>query len=189
MPVGYEDPELVQGNTRPQFLLASMLNEILAAFDLFHQRKPRRPPIIRSGLENLAFNREVWGTVRNQFVSAIEFIVQGRDLDWEKLRGVGLTGNMLEWKADLLYSFLGLRKPEGRQMPQPFPVATPDARREYEAGKPWFPRVWKCAKSLFGSLIETLEANSALRAILELLKEYIEGTEACLVYIQEGAPS
>jgi hypothetical protein len=186
MPVGYEDEAMMQGNTRAQFLLASMLNEILAAFDLFHER---RPPIIRRGLEEFAYNREIWGTVRAHFVSAINFIVDGRDLDWGRLEGVGLTGRMLEWKADLLYFLLGRKKPDEAATLEQLQIATPHNQLTYAGGKPLFPRLWKYAKSLFGSLIEALETNSALRAVLEVIKEYIEGIEASLVYVQEGEPS
>src|SRR5882672_8827636 len=151
MAAGYGDQQMLQGNSRAQFLLASMLNEILAAFDQFHRRKP---PIIRRGLENLAFNGPVWQTTRENLVSAIEFIVRGADIDWEKLRDVGLMGEMLEWKADLLYLIIGRRKPAGREMPQQFQVATPGDQLTYDMGKPWYKRLWKYAKSLFGSLIE-----------------------------------
>src|SRR6267142_3889679 len=131
MATGYGDQQMLQGNSRAQFLLASMLNEILAAFDQFHRGKPK---IIRRGLEDLAFNVSVWRRVRENLVSAIEFVAKGREIDWEKLQNVGLTGEMLEWKADLLYLILGREKPAGEGMPEQFRIANPDYPFTYQQG-------------------------------------------------------
>jgi hypothetical protein len=57
-----------------------------------------------------------------------------------------------------------------------------------EGGKPWYEHLWKYAKSLFGSLIQAVERDSKLRAILDAIKEYIECVEASMKFVQEGAP-
>lgn len=180
MPV--QDPE----NTRAQFLLASILNEILSAFYHFHQK---RPEITGRGMEDLAFNAPAWDRLRENLETAIRFIAEGTEINWEKLRDVGLTGEMLEWKADLVYLSVGRTKPAGEEMPQQFQIATADEAQNREEGKPWYKRVWKFAKSLFGSLMEAVKRDSKLRAILDAIKEYIEFVEASMTFLEEVAPA
>lgn len=173
-------------SARAQFLVASMLNEILAAFDYFHRT---RPQIIPNELQNIAFNAEAWGRTRENLVSVIRFVVRGRGMNWQKLQDVGLTGQMLEWKADLLYRIVGKTKPAGTKIPKQFQIAAPGDPLTYPHTKPWYRRLWKYAKSLFGSLIQAIERDSKLRAILDAIKEYLECVEATVHFVEEGSPA
>jgi hypothetical protein len=171
---------------RAQFLLASMLNEILAALDNFHKT---RPQIIPSSLQNFAFNGGAWVIARGNFVTVIDSIARRRGVNFQRLQDVGLTGPMLEWKADLLYLIVGRTKPAETKMPKVFPIASQTAPLTYPPKKPWFRRLWKYAKSLFDSLIEAIERDSKLRAILDAIKEYIDCVEASVKFVEDGAPA
>ena len=166
---------------RTQWLLASLLAETRNALDRLHDIKPR---IFRRDLSHTVggFNR--WQEVRARLNNAIDLIQVGREIDWNVIGEVGLSGDMLEWKADLFYSTVGQPKPKAEENARALedrPILT------YPEGKPVWGRFLKLAKSLLDSLIKGLSENSKLRYVLDFIKEYMECVEAA-VRLNQRAP-
>jgi hypothetical protein len=171
---------MAEENTRrrTQYLLASLLAETRNAFDRLHETKPRA---FRSDLVHTVFEVQRWQEVRARLNDAIRLIRVGKEIDWDVIEEVGLSGDMLEWKADLFYLTVGQPKPKGEENVQAFedrPILT------YPEGKPVWRRFLKLAKSLFDSLIKGLSENSKLRYVLDFIKEYMECVEAAVLLNQ-----
>jgi hypothetical protein len=167
--------------TRAQFLLSSMLTETQRTLIHLQQVRPR---IFARGLVNIALDADRLAEVRARLDEAIPSIRSGNALDWNALEEVGLTGKMLEWKADLLYVSLG------RPKPQETPQLSLGPEREilsYPKGKPIWSRLFKYLKSLVGSLINGVKKDSKVRLALDFIKEFIECVEASLRFVQSGA--
>jgi hypothetical protein len=132
----------------------------------------------------LALNADRLADVRAKLNEAITSIRSGNDLNWNALEEVGLTGNTLEWKADLFYASLGRTKPqEGPRL-----SLEPEGEiLSYPEGKPVWSRLFKYLKSLFGSLINGVKSDSKVRLALDFIKEFIECVEASLRFAQTGA--
>lgn len=62
-----------------------------------------RPHIFARGLANTVINHDRFHDVIGKLNEVTSEIKSGKSLDWESLEQVGLTGNTLEWKADLIY--------------------------------------------------------------------------------------
>jgi hypothetical protein len=112
---------------------------------------------------------------------AAKFVAKDRELDWNVVEQVGLSGAMLEWKADLFYQILGKRKPQNAKeaneirevlsCPEPKPIGG---------------RLFRYLKSLVGSLIEVAKKDTKLRFVLDCIKEYIECLDASIKFVQSA---
>jgi len=163
---------------RSQFLLGALLTETRTAFEHLHKTKPL---IFRRDLVRTVFEQNRWHDVFGKFNDAITLMHSGTGIDWNAIEEVGLSGDMLEWKADLFYFTVGKPKPTELLNAQP----TPDTPiLTYPEGKPVWRRFLKLAKSLFDSLIKGLSENSKLRYILDFIKEYMECVEAAVLINQ-----
>jgi hypothetical protein len=170
--------------TRTQFLLRSMLVETQRALTHLLHAKPR---IFGRGLGNTVLNPDRVGEIKAKLGESIPLISSGKALNWTALKDVGLTGPVLEWKADLLYACLGRQKPIVEQQLRLLPED--EEIISYPGGKPIWSRLFQYLKSLFGSLIEGVKSNSKVRLMLDFIKEYIECASASLKFIQSGEES
>lgn len=166
--------------SRAQFLLASMLWEAKHALIQLEHVRPR---IFARGISKIILNTHRLAEIRAGLEEAIPSVRSGSAIDWDAIQDVGLTGDMLELKADLFYAALGRPKPERAQQ-QLFDDG-PDIL-SYPEGKPVWSRLFKLPRSLLGSLTQGLKQDSRIRLILDMVKEFIECTEASLKFIQTG---
>jgi hypothetical protein len=157
---------------RSQFILASMLVD---ARDALLRLSKVRPKIFRRNLQKILFEHDNSRLVGSKLDQAIASIHHGNEIDWEAIEEVGLSGPMLEWKADLFYRTLGKPKPQETQSKEIL---------SYPEAKPVWGRLFKYLKSLFGSLIEAVEKDSRLRLVLDFIKEYIECLDASVKFAQ-----
>jgi hypothetical protein len=162
---------------RAQFILISMLSETRAA--LVHLSEVR-PKIFRRNLARIIFEHRNSTVIANKLGDAITYFGAAKRVDWEALEQVGLSGTMLEWKADLFYRTLGKQKPPGPERRQTEDVLTQPQTR------PVWGRLFKLLKSFFGSLIEAVQKDSRIRMALDFIKEFIECLDASVKFIQGG---
>jgi len=167
---------------RAQFLLPQILSETRNAL----QRLPKdRPNIFRESLQPIIFDKKRSKAVAEKLKEVITYFRKPAQVNWDAIEQVGLSGDMLEWKADLFYRTLGKQKPLGTQSAK---------RGEHQAAPnltypeqiPFWGRLLKLLKSLFGSLIEALKEDSKIRMVLDFIKEYIECVEAAMRFMQGG---
>lgn len=162
---------------RTQFVLVSMLSETRMA--LFHLSRTR-PNVFRRNLEPIIFEHQNLEIIGKKLDDAIDYFKASKEVDWEALEQVGLSGNMLEWKAELFYRTLGKKKPSESEEKQTADVLT------YPEAKPVWGRLFKLLKSFFGSLIEAVQKDSRVRMALDFVKEFIECLDAAVKFIQGG---
>jgi hypothetical protein len=162
---------------RAQFILVSMLSETRTA--LLHLSEAR-PNVFRRNLERIIFEHQNSTLITRKLDDAIAYFGTAKEVDWEALEQVGLSGTMLEWKADLFYRTLGKRKPPDTKGRQTEDILT------YPEAKPVWGRLFKLLKSFFGSLIEAVQKDSRIRMALDFVKEFIECLDASVKFVQGG---
>jgi hypothetical protein len=164
---------------RARFLLGSILIETRYALGHLY-RKP--PNIFARGFAATVINHERLTEVIGKLHEIMPDVQSGEALDWKALEQVGLTGEPLEWKADLIHPSLGRAKPKTQQTTV-WPV--PEVLT-YPGGKPIWSPLFKYLKSLFESLISRAKSDSGVRLMLAFIGEFIECAEASLKFVQSG---
>lgn len=167
---------------RARFLLGAIFREARLAFIYLHRRQPR---IFARGASKFVANADRLNEVTARLADAAGLIESGQNLNWDALEDVGLTGPVLEWKADLIYDVLGRTKPTNEQGSL-LPPANEVDLLSYPKSKPIWSRLFKYLKSLFDSLINAITNNQKLRLILDFIREYIECVDASLKFVQSG---
>lgn len=166
------------------FDLAWILNEIMAALDyLIRERSALFPQAIHA----LATDQETWVIMRAKMVSAIDDIQHGKGIEWKKLEEVGLTDKLLDWKMNLFCLIVGRNRPTDGDRKKGLQIAKAGVTHQYPKGKPWYRRFFQLGKSIFASLMEGIKGDSRLRLILESIKEFMEGLEAAMKFLELGA--
>jgi hypothetical protein len=157
-----------------------MLSELRGAFDHLHEKKPR---LFRKEIEKIVLDEGTWGEARRKIDLAIQLLrdEKKREIDWNAIEKVGLSGRSLEWKADLLFATLGRPKPEADQLQLPLSQDSSEILT-YEPGKPVWRRLFPLAKSFLESLIKAVKETSKLRYVLDFIKEYIDCVDAAVSY-------
>lgn len=172
------DPEI---QARARFLLSEIMSESRQAITYLFQRKPR---IFARHLSNVALNHDRVDEVVKKLEQLAPLLrsAGNNPLDWDALEQVGLTGDTLEWKADLIYDSLGKKKPLGTQSDL-WPL---NELLSYPKGKPVWSRLFKYLKSLFQSLMNAITNNEKVRLALDFIREFIDCVEASLKFVQSA---
>lgn len=166
---------------RARLLLWSILSEARNALGYLHGKPPR---LFARGLSRLVLNPDRLKEVEEKLDEATGMVDprsdRGADLDWNRLEQVGLTGGMMELKADLIYQTLGKPKPTSEQATSrsQSPVLT------YPEGKPIWSRFLKYLRSLLESLINGIANNEKMRLILDFIREYVNCVDGSLKFVQ-----
>lgn len=164
---------------RARFLLGSILIETRHALGHLYRKRPR---IFARGFAKTVINHERLTEVIGKLNEVIPDIQSGKALNWKALEQVGLTGEPLEWKVDLIYGSLGRAKPKTQQT-----TLWPEQDvLTYPEGKPIWSRLFKYLKSLFESLINGVKSDSRVRLVLDFVREFIDCVEASLKFVQSG---
>lgn len=172
-------------NTKAQRRIRTLVSHVLAEtggmMGYMIRRMSHRTRQTR--LQKLAASRKQWRNARRNFESAVDWIQHERHVDWDALEAAGLSGDTLEWKADLFFE--ALRKPKPTTKNEPAHRINDYTLPKSGLRLSWFKRAFQLGKRIIKSLKDALLTHPWVKILLEAILEYVECVEATMEFRQQ----